>query len=172
MKAKVGFGGGCHWCTEAVFDVLKGVHSVKQGWIAPADEPNEFSEAVIVSYDPDVIETKNLVYIHLLTHASASMHSMRGKYRSALYSFSQEQHKELEKILGVLGERFEKKIITQVVAFGKFKLSDEEYQKYYMKHATKGFCSNYIDPKFKKLMERFAQNVDTEKLKRYKSALL
>ncbi|MFV8270119.1 peptide-methionine (S)-S-oxide reductase [Flavobacterium sp. GT2N3] len=52
---KVGFGGGCHWCTEAYFQSLKGVEIVEQGWISSKFPEDIFSEAVIVHYNPSVI---------------------------------------------------------------------------------------------------------------------
>ena len=62
---KIGLGGGCHWCTEAVFQSLKGVARVQQGWIASEGENTAFSEAIIVKYDPKTIDLKTLVAIHL-----------------------------------------------------------------------------------------------------------
>ena len=82
---ETGFGGGCHWCTEAVFQSLRGIVRVRQGFIA-ADPPYDgFSEAVAVAWDPVRISLEDLVAVHLATHASTSMHKMRGKYRSAIY---------------------------------------------------------------------------------------
>src|SRR3954451_12716902 len=88
---KIGFGGGCHWCTEAVFLSLKGVEQVEQGWIASQPPYDAFSEAVVVTYDPLVITLTDLITIHLHTHASTSNHSMRQKYRSAVYWFDAEE---------------------------------------------------------------------------------
>ena len=82
---KIGFGGGCHWCTEAVFQFLKGVTKVDQGWIS-SKEPNAyFSEAILLEYNPQLISLETLVSIHLHTHSSTANHSMRVKYRSAVY---------------------------------------------------------------------------------------
>ena len=55
---KIGFGGGCHWCTEAVFMALKGVAKVEQGFIAPEGGIDNLSEAVIVHYNAELIELK------------------------------------------------------------------------------------------------------------------
>ena len=84
---KIAFGGGCHWCTEAVFQSLKGVEKVEQGFITSYDQNNTFSEAVIVDFNTEKIDLKTLVEIHLHTHKSTSNHSMRKKYRSAIYVF-------------------------------------------------------------------------------------
>ncbi|NPA65757.1 MAG: peptide methionine sulfoxide reductase [Epsilonproteobacteria bacterium] len=165
---KIGFGGGCHWCTEAVFDILKGVLDVKQGWITPENIKNSFSEAIILKYDPSLIDTRILIQIHLLTHKANSNHSMRNKYRSAIYVFNKQQKQEIESILN--NERSDQ-CITQVLLFGAFKINDEKYQKYYLKHATKGFCKNYIDPKIKKILLKYGKNVDIQKVKDYKSSL-
>ncbi|WP_343065456.1 peptide-methionine (S)-S-oxide reductase [Arenibacter arenosicollis] len=81
---KIAFGGGCHWCTEAVYQSLKGVEVVEQGFVASKGEESFFSEAVIVHYDPKSIALKDLILIHLYTHKSTSDHSMRNKYRSAI----------------------------------------------------------------------------------------
>jgi peptide-methionine (S)-S-oxide reductase len=88
---KIGLGGSCHWCTEAIFQSLKGVINVKQGWIKPDDNFSEFSEAVIVEFDPDLISLGNLIEIHLYTHSCTSDHAMRSKYRSAVYTFNDDQ---------------------------------------------------------------------------------
>ena len=81
----IGFGGSCHWCTEAIFQSLIGVETVQQGWIS-SKPPNEtLSEAVLVSFNPNQISIEILIEVHLLTHSCTSEHSMRGKYRSAVY---------------------------------------------------------------------------------------
>jgi peptide-methionine (S)-S-oxide reductase len=86
-QARIGFGGGGHWCTEAYFRSLKGVESVEQGWISAASPNNEFSEAVIVYYDLPVIFLKVLIAIHLHTHTATKKHALREKYQSAVYFF-------------------------------------------------------------------------------------
>ena len=154
---KVGLGGGCHWCTEAVFQALKGVIKVKQGWIS-ASEAKEFSEAIFLHFDPEKISLKELIEVHLLTHKSTSDHSMRKKYRSAVYTFTEAQKMEADKILGLLQKDFQDTLITGVYSYKEFKMSPESFQNYYQKNPNKPFCKTYIDPKLQMLLRRFPKN--------------
>jgi len=155
---KVGLGGGCHWCTEAVFQALKGVIKVKQGWIS-ASEAKEFSEAIFLHFDPEKISLKELIEVHLLTHKSTSDHSMRKKYRSAVYTFTEAQKMEADKILGLLQKDFQDTLITGVYSYKEFKMSPESFQNYYQKNPNKPFCKTYIDPKLQMLLRKFPKNV-------------
>lgn len=160
---KIGFGGGCHWCTEAVFQSLKGVNSVKQGWIASDGEAFAFSEAVIVEYDTSVIPLKVLIEIHLRTHKSTSNHSMRKKYRSAVYIFNTEMKNTVESILKTLQFNFTNRLITQILQFSKFKPSHKEILNYYYKNPQKPFCKKFINPKLKLLLDEFSDYVAVKK---------
>lgn len=161
---KIAFGGGCHWCTEAVFQSLLGVKKVNQGWVASTEKNNTFSEAVIVEFDNSKIDLKTLIEIHLLTHKSTSNHSMRTKYRSAIYYFSNQLKLESHKIIKDLQFNFNDKIITQILEFNDFKPSSEDFQNYYQSNPDKPFCKNYINPKLKLLLHKFSNQVDKSKV--------
>lgn len=162
--SKIGFGGGCHWCTEAVFQSLKGVYNVEQGWIASEGEANAFSEAVIVEFDASIIPLEILIEVHLRTHKSTSEHSMRKKYRSAIYVFNQDEKANVSKILEVLQPKFSSQLVTQVLSFSKFKPSREEIVNYYYKNPQKPFCETYINPKLKLLLNAFSDYTKTKNL--------
>ncbi|WP_341220487.1 peptide-methionine (S)-S-oxide reductase [Polaribacter atrinae] len=157
---KIAFGGGCHWCTEAVFQTLIGVEKVEQGWVASTETNNSFSEAVIVHFNIEKIVLKTLIEIHLLTHKSTSNHSMRTKYRSAIYYFSHQQKEESLKIIEELQGSFSDSIITKTLEFKNFKPSTEEFQNYYQSNPNKPFCKNYINPKLNLLVNQFSKNID------------
>ena len=161
---KVGFGGGCHWCTEAVFQTLIGVEKVEQGWVASTENNNTFSEAVIVYFNTDKINLKTLIEIHLLTHKSTSNHSMRTKYRSAVYYFSSQQKEDSLKIIEELQVSFKDKIITKVLTFKEFKPNTAEFQNYYQSNPDKPFCQNYINPKLTFLLQQFSGKIDKRKV--------
>lgn len=165
MVEKIGFGGGCHWCTEAVFQILNGVQKVEQGWIASTGENSSFSEAVIVHFDSLTISLENLTAIHLHTHSCTSMHPMRNKYRSAIYTFSESQPAKLKIIIENLQTDFEQPIITQILPFVDFRLNKESQLNYYQKNSDNPFCTTYIHPKFRMMMEKFSKQIDEEKLK-------
>jgi len=162
---KIGFGGGCHWCTEAIFQSIKGVINVEQGWIASKGEAISFSEAVVVSFDTAIISLAVLLEIHLHTHKSTSEHSMRKKYRSAVYVFNNHQKEEIDQLFMNLQEKFEKKLITQVLPFSEFKPSGAEVKDYYYKNPQKPFCETFINPKLQLLLSVFTDHVDQDKLK-------
>ncbi|MFY0605885.1 MAG: peptide-methionine (S)-S-oxide reductase [Cyclobacteriaceae bacterium] len=149
---KIGFGGGCHWCTEGVFQSLKGVTQVDQGWISPDGLDASFSEGVIVTYDSGLITMEVLIEIHLLTHASASEHSMRAKYRSAVYVFDDGQRDQVQGIINAYKSNTGQPIITQVLPMNSFRLNDEAFLNYYQTRPDAPFCTTYIDPKIKSLM--------------------
>ena len=169
---KIGLGGGCHWCTEAVFQSLKGVISVEQGFIASNDEFSTFSEGVIVTFNPKLINLRLLIEIHLLTHKSTKNHSMRVKYRSAIYTFSEEQKIKTEQILHDLDKEHYGKLITLVLNFSEFKASVEAFTNYYYSNLQKPFCETFINPKLKILLENFTDAVNHEKLSHLNSETL
>lgn len=161
---QIGLGGSCHWCTEAIFLSLKGVSQVRQGWIASKEAPTRFSEAVIVHFVPTIIPLETLIAIHLYTHSCTSAHTMRDKYRSAVYTFSQQQQSQAEATIRTLQPEYKEPIITEVVALDSFKLNQPQYLNYYYANPEKSFCQNIVNPKLIHLLQHFASVVDKSKL--------
>lgn len=154
----IGFGGGCHWCTEAVFQSVIGVAKVEQGWIAPADmEP--FSEGVLVHFDAQSVSLELLVAVHLHSHSATANHSMREKYRSAVYVFNEPQGEQVRRAMVKLSNEFEAPFVTQVLGFGAFHLNDEKFLDYYLTDMERPFCRNYISPKLEMLRTKFVGQI-------------
>ncbi|MFD2551105.1 peptide-methionine (S)-S-oxide reductase [Bizionia sediminis] len=166
---KIALGGGCHWCTEAVFQALKGVDCVAQGFVASEKDSSTFSEAVIVYFNKQVIPLKVLINIHLLTHKSSVNHSMRSKYRSAVYTFSEAQFTEANMLLTEFKSSTFKNLVTQVLPFKAFKASRQDLQNYYIKNPDKPFCKKYINPKLHLLLQEFSVHTNQEKLMNLKT---
>lgn len=161
---KIGLSGTCYWCTEAIFLSLRGVTKVEQGWLSSVGEHNWFSEGIIVTYIPAIISLKNIIAIHLHTHSSTKDHTMRNKYRSAVYAMDPYQITEIKHNLALLQHEFEQPLITRAYTFNQFKLSDKAMQNYYYSDPQRPFCENIITPKLKKLLDSHASLINKNKL--------
>ncbi len=155
----IGFGGGCHWCTEAVFQSLRGVSDVRQGFIRSDPPDDSWSEAVLLEFTPEAIPLDILIAAHLATHASTSDHSMRGKYRSAVYVNEDSQATLANTVLRNLAQNSDAAFVTRVLLNRGFKPSDPRFHDYYISDPDKPFCKVYIDPKLAKLRQTFAEYV-------------
>ena len=152
----IAFGGGCHWCTEAVFQQVKGVISVHQGFVRSLPPDDTWSEAADLYFDPEIIGLGDLLAVHLATHASTANHQMRGKYRSAVYTTTAEQNAEIEGALDQAKADTGLDFVTRVLPHMGFKPSDERFHDYYSTDPERPFCRTYIDPKLAKLRVHFA----------------
>lgn len=152
---KIAFGGGCHWCTEAVFQAIKGVLKVEQGFIASKAPNDSFSEGVIVHYDTTIVSLEKLLEVHLHTHNATSDHSFRTKYRSAMYWFREDQESAFAKAIPTLQPQFSELIITKALPLVTFRLNDESFLDYFKRNPDAPFCQRYINPKLEKLQERY-----------------
>lgn len=137
---------------------MRGVETVKQGWISSSIPYNSFSEGIIVYFN-DEISLDVLVEVHLLTHSSTSMHNMSDKYRSAVYYFDSNDKPIIESIIRKLTLENHTSYITKTLVFVDFKLNSDTYLNYYMKDKQKPFCVTNIDPKLRTIRKRFRQQV-------------
>ena len=153
---RIGLGGGCHWCTEAVFTALRGVTRIEQGFIRAPTPDDGWSEAIIAHFDPGTIPLETLIEVHLRTHASTSDHKLRGKYRSAVYTFEKAQSRQVQAALSILQSGFEMPLVTRVLQFCAFRPSPERFQNYHEKNPRGPFCTRYIDPKLDLLRAEYA----------------
>ena len=131
--------------------MLDGVSQVEQGWIASSSPHDEPSEAVIVHYDPGMISLAVLLDVHLQTHSATVAHAFRGKYRSAVYYYCEEQQKEAESLLCELQTKFGDPLVTKVLPFVEFRPSLPEHRDYYRTDPERPFCRRYIRPKLQRL---------------------
>ena len=89
---------------------------------------------------------------------------MRDKYRSAIYTFSEEQYKRAKTILNDLNEKNKDKFVTLVLRFDKFKASRDDILNYYYNNPNKPFCETFINPKLKLLLTNYNSLVNKNKL--------
>lgn len=153
---RIGFGGGCHWCTEAIFQHLIGVDEVEQGFIASSAPHDTLSEAIQLRFDPARIPLHVLIAAHLHTHSSASMHALRARYRSAIYTTSSQQSEQARHALAELQQDWSAPLIVEVLPLERFELNDAKYHEYYLNRPDAPFCQVHIEPKLAKLRRIFA----------------
>ena len=167
------FGGGCFWCTEAIFSSLKGVKSVIPGYsggtkVNPSyDEVSGGNtghvECAKIEFDPEIISFNDLLNVFFHTHDPTTLNRQGNdvgtQYRSVIFYTSLEQKesannfiKELEK-----NHSYNKPIVTTVEPLGEFYLAEDYHQKYYENHKDAPYCQIIIEPKLEKLNTEFKE---------------
>lgn len=154
----IGFGGGCHWCTEGVFQALRGVADVDQGFIRSLAPWDAAAEGVIVRFDPANISLAMLAEVHLRTHSANGTYSPGGRYRSAIYVFEGSQRPEAEAAVARFAAETGEAARTLVLGFASFEPSEARYQNYYRTDPERPFCRRYIDPKLDYIRSHFTDN--------------
>jgi peptide-methionine (S)-S-oxide reductase len=155
---KIGLGGGCHWCTEGVFQSLRGVAQVDQGFVRSDPPADGWAEGVIVQFDASAISLGTLIEVHLRTHSAFRPFTPTAKYRSAVYVFDEIQQRDAAAAIAAMQPEFEKPIETRILAFRGFKLSDPRFLNYYQTDPERPFCRRYIDPKLEIIRRNFAEH--------------
>lgn len=172
------FGGGCFWCTEAIFTRLKGVESVTSGY-AGGHVPNPtyeqvsmgntgHAEAIRIEFDPSVIQYNDLLNVFFALHDPTTLNRQGAdvgeQYRSAVFYTSLEQKQQAEEFIKQLedGEIFPDQIVTEVTALDKFWPAESYHQRYYEQNRDQTYCQVVINPKIAKLRAKFAPLLKTD----------
>jgi peptide-methionine (S)-S-oxide reductase len=171
------FGGGCFWCTEAVFKMLKGVASVTPGYAggstsspqaAPTYEEvcsgkTGHAEVIRITYDPAVISYEKLLTVFFATHDPTTPNRQGNdvgtQYRSVILSTTDEQKAAAEKFIRDLNntEKRGARVITQVEPLTQFYEAEEYHKDYYAQNSSQPYCQVVINPKLKKVQKEFAE---------------
>lgn len=172
---KATFGGGCFWCTEAIFKRLRGVKSVVSGYAGgKMENPNYeavssgstgHAEVIQIEFDPKVISFEKLLEIFFATHDPTSLNKQGAdagtQYRSVIFYENSKQKKMAERakeLVNKLG-RYKNPVDTEIVPLGRFYKAEDYHQNYYDKNRMAQYCQIVIDPKIKKLLEEFKEEV-------------
>lgn len=163
-------GGGCFWCTEAIFKRLKGVKSVMSGYAggspsADGENPSyekvsEGStghlEAIQIEFDPSIISYEKILEVFFATHDPTTLNrqgqDIGTQYRSAIFYHSEDQKKTAERLK-------KSSFVTQILPFDKFYKAEEYHQNFYDRNKSYPYCQIIINPKIKKLLEEFKNDV-------------
>lgn len=153
------FGGGCFWCTEAIFSRLKGVLSVVPGY---AGGTTEHAEVIKVEFDPAIISYQQLLKVFWFTHDPTSLNRQGPdagtEYRSIILYTSDQQRKRAEESKQELINQkvFDKPIVTEIKPLSAFYEAESYHKDFYSKNYEQPYCQFVISPKIAKFREKFS----------------
>ena len=165
------FGGGCFWCTEAVFQQLKGVSTLTSGYMGGSVKNPSYkeictgntghAEVIKIEFDEHVLSFKELLLVFFKTHDPTTLNRQgndRGtQYRSVVFYLNEEQKAEAAALIDELTAEnvFESEIVTEVVAASEFYPAENYHQNYYNSNQYQPYCSFVIAPKLAKFAKEF-----------------
>ena len=173
--------GGCFWCTEAIFQRLKGVTAVIPGYAASRIENPSYeqvcsgktgaAEAIQLTYDPSIISYEKLLeifwHVHDPTTLNRQGNDIGTQYRSAIYYHTDEQQRialaskeALEK-----SGTYQKPVVTEIVPFTNFYPAEDYHKDYYDRNRYQPYCMVVIDPKVQKLLKEYRTELKDESIR-------
>ncbi|MBL8030190.1 MAG: peptide-methionine (S)-S-oxide reductase MsrA [Candidatus Doudnabacteria bacterium] len=165
------FGGGCFWCTEAIFLGLRGVQSVMPGYSGGRVEDPTYeqvslgntghAEAIKVEFDPEEINYRDLLEVFFSTHDPTTLNKQGNdvgeQYRSVVFYTNEEQKKETEEFVNELenDKVFNSPIVTEITPFQKFYEAEGYHKNYFERNRNNPYCMVIINPKLEKFKKKF-----------------
>lgn len=165
------FAGGCFWCTEAVFQRLKGVKSVVPGYTGGRQTNPTYeqvcsgatghAEAIKIEYDPAAISFETLLAVFFTTHDPTTLNRQGAdvgpQYRSAVFYTNEEQRRVAQNVMQKLRQRgaYDKPIVTELKPFDEFYQAEEKHRQFYLKNRESPYCRLVINPKLDKLKKTY-----------------
>jgi len=165
--------GGCFWCLEAVYDEIKGVHSVESGYAgghmdnptyrAVCNGDTGHAEVIQVNFDPNVISYRDLLNVFFAIHDPTTLNRQGAdvgtQYRSAIFYHDDEQKRIAEELIKELNtqEIWDRPIVTQVEKLDKFYMAEDYHQEYFAKNPYQPYCMAVVAPKVSKFRKHFLE---------------
>ncbi len=169
------FGGGCFWCTEAVFLQLKGVNRVVSGY-AGGHTPNpsyddictgttNHAEVILIDFDESQISFAQLLDVFFATHDPTTLNRQGNdvgtQYRSVIYFMDESQQAAANQAIAAL-KADGLNIVTEVSPAPKFHIAEEYHQNFFARNPAQGYCNFSIPPKLMKLQSKFKDLLKTD----------
>lgn len=176
------FGGGCFWCTEAIFQSLQGVSKVTSGYMGgimgnPTYEEvcngdTGHAEVIQIDYYPAEISFEELLLVFFKTHNPTTLNRQGNdigtQYRSVIFYHTREQEEKANKMIDDLTRDlvFDAPIVTEVSPVTEFYRAENYHQNYFNQNSGQSYCAFVIQPKLAKFAENFRDKIKPELLKR------
>lgn len=174
--------GGCFWCTEAIFKRLKGVKSVVPGYAggnpsADGENPSYdevctgatgHAESIQIEFDSSIISFEKFLevfwHLHDPTTPNQQGTDIGPQYRSEIFYHSEKQKQTAENLKEKLDKSgdFSNPIVTKITPFTNFYIAEDYHKNYYDRNKSASYCQIIIDPKIKKLMSNYKEEVKEE----------
>ncbi len=178
MKNEIAvFGGGCFWCTEAVFQMIKGVSVVKPGYSGGQTENPTYdevsggktghAEVIYLEYDPEQVKYRDLLTVFFGSHDSTTLNRQGNdvgtQYRSVVFYTTDEQKKVVEDFIAEINasNKDGKSVVTEVVPLMKFYEAENYHHDYFKSHPGNPYCEVIINPKLEKVQKQYANLLKT-----------
>ena len=166
-------GGGCFWCTEAVFEVLKGVSDVESGYAnGHTNNPSYrdictgesgHAEVIKISYEDSIITSNTLLDIFFVVHNPTTLNQQGAdkgtQYRSTILYTDEETKETAEAALEAAQDDYSDPIVTTIEPLNVYYKAEEYHQDYYQQNAHQGYCMAVIPPKLAKLKAKFGKEI-------------
>lgn len=163
-------GGGCFWCLEATYQLVRGVQKVVPGYAGGrTSNPNYWSvhddetghaEVVQISFDSNVISLEELLEIFWIIHDPTTLNRQGNdagaEYRSIILYSSSRQEKIVEESKQIAQKLWSSTIVTEVEKLEMFYEAEPEHHNYFLSHPEQAYCQIIINPKLSKLRSKFA----------------
>ncbi|HSH19525.1 MAG TPA: peptide-methionine (S)-S-oxide reductase MsrA [Draconibacterium sp.] len=168
---KATLGGGCFWCTEAVYLELKGVTDVKPGYSGGhvknpsykevCAETTGHAEVVQITFDPEVVSFTEILEVFFVAHDPTSLNRQGNdvgtQYRSAIFYHSEKQKEIATQIIQQLEKEkaYKKPIVTEITAFDAFYVAEDYHLNYFARNKNQPYCQFVVAPKVEKFRKVF-----------------
>ena len=168
-------GGGCFWCTEAVYVKVRGVTDVESGYCngqvgRPSYEDvcsgrTGCNEVVKLSYDPGAISLQEILQIFFVVHDPTSLNRQGNdagtQYRSGIYYSTAEEKQDIDDFIREASQKklFGKSIVTEVLPLANYWPAEAYHQDYFENNPHQGYCAFVVGPKVEKFRKTFADRV-------------
>src|ERR1700676_1333278 len=172
---KITFGNGFFWCTEAIFQTLKGVRSVTSGYMGGHTKNPTYmevcngdtghAEVVDLEYDADELSFDELLLIFFKTHNPTTLNRQGNdvgtQYRSAIFYYNDVQKQQAEAMIKRLTNEkvFDRPIVTEITPAGEFYKAEDYHQNYFNNNPGNPYCSAVIQPKLYKFAKEFTEKI-------------
>jgi peptide-methionine (S)-S-oxide reductase len=177
---KITFGGGCFWCTEAIFQSVKGVKKVTSGYMGGHTTNPTYkeickgdtghAEVTEIEYDANMVPLDELLLIFFRTHNPTTLNRQGNdigtQYRSAIFYYNDEQKQKAEAFIKQLADEqvFDNQIVTEITPASEFYRAENYHQNYFNNNASQPYCAAVIQPKLIKFAKEFTSKIKPELL--------